>query len=102
MLIAIVIILAILWFLGFISIPALSTVPFVLLGHPITVFDALVFLALIVLLGILPGFFRFVAAVLLLLMVLSFFGLIAIANFTSVIVLVTIFAIIYYLITGGA
>ncbi len=102
MLIAIVIILAVLWFLGFINIPALATVLFTLLGHPITVFDVLEFLALIILIGILPGFFRFVAAVLLLLMILSFFGLIAIANFTSVIVLVTIFAIIYYLLTGGS
>lgn len=102
MLILILILLVILWFLGFISIPPLSTVLFFLLGHPITLFDVLAFLFLIVLLGILPGFFRFIAAVLLLLLILSFLGLVVITNFSSVVVLVAIFAVIYYLLTGGS
>ena len=102
MLVLILVLLIVLWFLGFISIPLLATVIFVLLGHPITFFDLLVFLFLILLIGILPGIFRFIAAVLLLLLVLSFLGLIVIANFSQIIVLVIIFSLIDYLLTGGA
>ena len=101
MLVLILVLLIVLWFLGFISIPPLATVIFVLLGHPISLFDLLVFLFLILLIGILPGIFRFIAAVLLLLLVLSFLGLIVIANFSQIIVLVIIFSLIYYLLTGG-
>lgn len=90
-----------LWFLGFISLPPLPTVVFTLLGHPITLFDLLVFIFLMLLIGLLPGFFRFTAAVLLLLLILSFLGIITIAGLSSVIVLVVIFALIYYLLTGG-
>lgn len=101
MLVLILVLLIVLWFLGFISIPPLATVIFVLLGHPITLFDLLVFLFLVLLTGILPGIFRFIAAVLLLLLILSFLGLVAISGFSSVVVLVVIFALIYYLLTGG-
>ncbi|MBI4099951.1 hypothetical protein HY440_02990 [Candidatus Microgenomates bacterium] len=101
MLVLILILFIVLWFLGFISLPPLATVLFFLLGHPITVFDVLVFLGLLAAIGLLPGFFRFVAAVLLLLLILSFLGLITITGFSSVVALVIIFAIIYYLLTGG-
>lgn len=104
MIAVILILLIILWFLGYIHLPLLPISDFVLLnffGRPITLYDLLIFLVIVWLIGLLPGLFRQIAAILLVIWLLSFFGLIAIAGLGNIIVLVVIFGLIYYLLSGS-
>ncbi|KKU92174.1 MAG: hypothetical protein UY21_C0004G0009 [Microgenomates group bacterium GW2011_GWA1_48_10] len=98
------IVLAVLYFLGYIHLPALPVadrVLFHLFRRPITLYDILVFAIILALIDLLPSPFQEIAAVLLLLWLLSFFGVITIFGFSNVVVLVVIFGLIYYLLTGG-
>lgn len=100
----ILIALIILWFLGFIHLPFLPVSDFVLFnlfGRAITLYDVLVFLLIIWLVDLLPGPFREIAVILLALWLLSLFGVIAVIGLTNVIVMVVIFGLVYYLLTGG-
>lgn len=97
MLIAIVIILAILWFLGYapitgISIPNISL--FVINNHTVTLWELLILAVIGWAIGILPRPFQAVASVLLVLWVLSVLGILAIAGLSNIIVLVIIVGLI--------
>jgi hypothetical protein len=97
MVIAIVIILAILWFIGYIPISGISIpnlVLFTVNNHPITLWNILILLVVAWAIGILPRPFQAVASVLLLLWILSVLGILAIAGLSSIIVLVIIVALI--------
>jgi len=97
MLIAIVIILAILWFIGYIPISGISVpnlVLFTINNHPITLWKILILLVVGWAIGILPGPFKIVASILLLLWILSILGIFAIGGFSGVIVLVIIVGLI--------
>jgi len=97
MIIAIVIILAILWFLGYFSISGISIPNFVLFtinNHPVTLWEILILLVIGWAIGILPRPFQVVAGILLLLWVLSVLGILAIAGLSSVIVLLIIVGLI--------
>lgn len=103
---AILFILIALWFLGFINLPFLPISDIALitfLGITISLYDLLIFLVIIWLIGILPKPFRIIASILLAVWLLSFFGLITIAgiSLSNLIVLVIIFGLVYYLLTGG-
>jgi hypothetical protein len=97
MIIAIVILLAILWFLGYIPVSGISIpdlVLFTINNHPITLWNILILLVVGWAIGILPRPFQAVASVLLLLWILSVLGIFAIAGLSSIIVLVIIVALI--------
>lgn len=96
MLIAIVIILIILWFLGYAPISGISIpniVLFTINNHPVTLWEILILAVIGWAIGILPRPFQAVASVLLLLWVLSVLGILAIAG-PNIIVLVIIVALI--------
>jgi hypothetical protein len=97
MVIAIVIILAILWFIGYIPISGISIpnlVLFTINNHPITLWNILILLVVGWAISILPRPFQAVASILLLLWILSVLGIFAIAGLSSIIVLVIIVALI--------
>ena len=96
-------VLVVLYFLGYVHLPALpisDIVLFNLFGRAISLYDVLIFLVIIYLVDLLPNPFRDIAAVLLVLYLLSFFSIVTIFGFTNVIVLVIIFGLIYYFLTG--
>src|SRR3990172_8101664 len=97
MLIAIVVILIILWFLGYAPITGISIpniVLFTINNHPVTLWEILILAVIGWAIGILPRPFQAVASVLLLLWILSALGILAIAGLPSIIVLVIIVALI--------
>lgn len=97
MLIAIVIILIILWFLGYAPITGISIPNFVLFtinNHPVTLWEILILAVIGWAIGILPRPLQIVASVLLLLWILSVLGIFAIAGLSNVIVLVIIVGLI--------
>jgi hypothetical protein len=96
-LIAIIIILAILWFLGYAPISGISIPNLVLFSinnHPITLWNILILLVIGWAIGILPRPFQAVASILLLLWILSVLGILAIAGLSNIIVLVIIVGLI--------
>lgn len=97
MLIAIVIILVILWFLGYASISGISIpniVLFTINNHPVTLWEILIVGVIGWAIGILPRPFQAIASVLLLLWILSVIGILAIAGLSNIIVLVIIVGLI--------
>lgn len=96
MIFAIIAILFVLWLLGFISVGFLNIPLFSFGGETVTVLDLLIFLVVLWAIGILPSPFRQIGIVLALLWVLSVFGIIAIANFSTIIMLAFIAGLIIY------
>ncbi len=97
MLVAIVVILIILWFLGYAPITGISIPNFILFtinNHQITLWEVLILAVVAWAIGILPRPFQAVASVLLLLWVLSVLGILAIAGLSNIIVLVIIVGLI--------
>ena len=90
-------------FLGYIQIPWLSFINFVLFvinGEDITVLDLLVFLVVLWLIGILPSPFREIGAVLFILWILGQLGIIAIAGFTNIILIAIVIGVVIYILGG--
>lgn len=97
MIIAIVIILIVLWFLGYAPISGIS-IPNVVLfninNHAVTLWELLILGAVAWAISILPRPFQIAGSVLLLLWVLSVLGILAIGGLSNIIVLVIIVGII--------
>jgi hypothetical protein len=97
MVIAIIIILVILWILGYAPISGLS-IPtinlFTINNHTITLWEILILLVVGWAISILPRPLQLIASVLLLLWILSVLGILAIAGLSNIIVLVIIVALI--------
>ncbi len=91
MLVAIVLILLVLWFLG-ISIP--DVILFSINNHPITLWNILILGVICWAIGILPRPFQIIASILLVLWVLSVLGILAISGLSNIIVLAIIIGII--------
>lgn len=103
---AILFVLVALWFLGFVNLPFLPLADInliTLFGIAISLYDVLIFLVIVWLIGILPRPLRIIASVVLVIWLLSFFGLVTIAGVSlpNIIVLIIIFSLVYYLLTGG-
>ena len=97
MIVAIVVILIVLWFLGYAPITGISVPNFVLFNinsHAVTLWEVLILLVISWAISILPGPFQAIAGVLLLLWVLSVLGIFAIAGLANILVLVIIVGII--------
>lgn len=94
---AILILLVLLWVLGFISIPVLSTLDFplfVINGEAISLFDLLIFLLVVWAVGILPSPFREIASVLLLLWVLAILNILAFPGLSSILLIAIIVGLV--------
>jgi len=97
MLVAIVIILIILWVLGYAPISGISIPNIVLFSfnnHPITLWNVLILAVIGWAIGILPRPLQMIASVLLVLWILSVLGVLAIAGLSNIIVLVIIVGLI--------
>jgi hypothetical protein len=93
----ILILLVVLWLLGFISIPGLASINFplfVINGETISLFDLLIFLLVVWTIGILPSPFREIASVLLILWVLAVLNILAFAGLSSLILIAIIVGLI--------
>jgi hypothetical protein len=96
MLSAILVILIILWVLGYLPVMGL-TIPnivfFTINNQPITLWNVLVFLIVIWAIEILPRPFREIAMVLLVVWVLSVIGIIAVSGLSNLLVIAIIFGL---------
>lgn len=99
----VLVILILLFVLGYVDIPSLplhDTSLFSLFGHVVSLYDLLVFLIILWVIELLPWPFRGIASALLVLWLLSFFGIIIVTGFSNIVVLAVIVGIIAYLIRG--
>lgn len=92
----ILLLLVILWVLGYLQFPLTNTTLFNFGARPVSLSDLLTFLIILWLISVLPNPFRGIALVLLLLWVLSLLGIIAIAGFSSLIMLAFIVGLVLY------
>lgn len=97
MLVTIIIILIILWFLGYTPISGI-TIPnihiFTINNHAVTLWEVLILAVIGWAIGILPRPFQVVASAFLLLWILSVLGIFAIAGLPNIIVLIIIVGLI--------
>lgn len=101
MLLSILVILVILWFLGYLhldNLPIPHITFFTINSHPITLWDILIFIVVTWAVGVLPSPFRQIGAVMLVLWVLSTLGIIAFAGFSSILIIAIIVGIVFYMI----
>lgn len=97
------VVLIILWLLGYVNVGIIDIpdiILFSLNGHPVSLWDILILLVISGVIGILPGPFRAIASVLLILWALSVLGIIAIAGLSSLLVLAVIIGLVAYLLAG--
>lgn len=100
MLIALLLILIVLWIFGYANIQALSSLNLPLFninGNTITIWDLLIFLAIVWAIGILPTPLKQIAGALLLVWVLSVLGILSIAGLPSIAVIAIILALVFTL-----
>lgn len=103
---AIIIILLILWFLGYIRVSGLPPIPdFVLFSinnHPITLWNLLILLVIIWAIGILPSPFQEIAGVFLILWILAVLGILVIAglSLSGLLIIAFIVGLLLYLLAG--
>jgi|SRR6185369_2422785 len=97
MILTIIIILSILWILGYAPLSGIS-VPNIILfsinGHPITLWEILILAVISWAIGILPRPFQIVASVLLVFWILSVLGILAIGGLPGIVVLIVIVTLI--------
>lgn len=94
---AILLILIVLWFFGYIHIQGIS-IPnyplFALNGHSISLWDLLIFLVILWAIEALPGPLRIIAGILLIIWVLSTLGVIAVVGLSHLIVVILIIGLV--------
>ena|SRR5258708_8164913 len=100
MLLAVLVILFILWLLGYGPFHVLSVNLFQLNGHIINVWDILIFLVLIWLADLLPSPFRQIAIVLFIIWLLAVLGFIAIPALSNLLIISIIVGLLLYLLSG--
>jgi hypothetical protein len=97
LLVALLVLLIILWFLGYVHVP-IFTVPdiplFVINGHTVTLVEVLIFLVILTAAGILPTPFRQIGFVALVLWLLSTLGILAITGLSSILVIAIIVGLV--------
>lgn len=99
----VLIFLIVLFALGFINIPFIPIRDielFVLMGRSITIYDLILFLFIVWIIDLLPWPFRGLALAILVLWLLSFFGIIVITGFSNILILGLIIGVIAYLMRG--
>lgn len=86
-----------LWFLGYIQIPGLiipDLTLFILNGQPVTLINTLIFMLILFAISILPSPFREISTILLIVWVLSIFGILAVAGISQWLVIAIIVGLI--------
>lgn len=104
MLALIIILLIVLWYLGYIQIPAfpfLNHILFVINSHPVTIWEVLILLVIAWAIGVLPSPIKQIAGVLLILWILGTLGFIAVMGFSSIVVIAIIVGLIFFFLEGG-
>ncbi|HTK03708.1 MAG TPA: hypothetical protein VL401_03005 [Alphaproteobacteria bacterium] len=101
MLVAILLVLVLFWLLGYGPFQVLHLILLKFNGLAITLWDILIFLALIWLIGSLPSPFRQIAVVFILIWILSLLGVIAVAGLSSILVIAIIIGVLLYILSGG-
>lgn len=99
----IIVLLVVLWILGYLNIPAIKILDITLFtvnNNTISLIDLLVFLLIVWSTGILPSPFRQIASAAVILWVLALFGIIAISGLSTIIMIAIIVGLIFYLLTG--
>jgi hypothetical protein len=99
--VAILVILFLLWLMGYGPFTVLHIVLFKFNGLAVSLWDLLIFLVFIWLIGSLPSPFRQIAVVFILIWVLSLLGVIAVTGLSSILVIAIIVGVLLYVITGG-
>ena len=103
MLSLILILLVVLFILGYLQIPAFpitDIILFVFLGRAISLYDLLLFGLILWIIQALPWPFRGLATLIMALWLLSFFGIIAIPGFSNILVIALIVGMIGYIFRG--
>ena len=101
MLVAILVILFLLWLMGYGPFVVLHIILFRFNGLAITIWDVLIFLVLIWLVGNLPSPFRQIVVVFILIWILSLLGVIAVSGLSSILVIAIIVGVLLYVLGGG-
>ena len=104
MLLGLLLILAVLWFFGYIHISGLNLPDlnlFTINSQPVTLWNLLILLVIIGIIGALPNPFRAIAGVLLILWILSILGVLAIAGLSSILVIAIIVGVLVYSLAGS-
>ena len=101
MVIAILVILILFWLLGYGPFTVLHLILFKFNGLAINIWDVLIFLVLIWLVGSLPSPLRQIAVVFVLVWILSLLGVIAVAGLSSILVIAIIVGVLLYVLSGG-
>ena len=97
MIVAIIIILSILWILGYAPLSGIAIPNFVLFSinnHPITLWEVFILIVISWAIGILPRPLQIVASVLLIIWILSVLGILAVGGLPSIVVLSIIIGLI--------
>jgi hypothetical protein len=97
MLIFILVILFIVWIFRYGAVSLLPFPLFNLLGHVITLWDIIIFLLIIWLIGILPSPFGEIASVAFILWILAVLGIIAIAGISNLIIIAILIGLLLYI-----
>ena len=98
MIFGLLVILLLLWVLGFLSIPAIPDLfLFTINGHTISMWNVLTFLVLLLVVIVLPSPFREISLVLFILWILATLGVIGFIGFPSLILIAVIAGIIIHL-----
>ncbi len=103
MLVFLLVLLILLWFFGYIQISTFAIpnmVLFAINGHPITLWNLLIFLVIGAIIGVLPNPFRAIASVFLVLWVLSILGILALTGLSNILVVAVIVGLMAYLASG--
>ncbi len=90
----VLIIIVLLWFLGFIQIPYIHSTLFTLLGKPITLYTILLFLIIAWIIEILPSPLRQIVFILFLLWVLSVLGIFTFTGLSQALVVAIIIGLL--------
>jgi hypothetical protein len=99
--VAILVILFLLWLMGYGPFTVLHIILFRFNGLAVTIWDLLIFFVLIWLVGSLPSPFRQIAVVFILIWILSLLGVIAVAGLSSILVIAIIVGVLLYVLSGG-
>lgn len=105
MLIVLLVALIILWFFGYIVIPGIvipSVILFYIHGFPVTLWNLLIFLIMLVIIGSLPSPFREILAVIFLVWILSLLGFIGAVGLPNLLIVAVIAGLLVYVLQGRA
>lgn len=100
MLLLLLVVLLVLWLLGYGPLQVLHIKLFAFNSHIVTLWDVLIFLVVIYLIDTLPRPFREIAAVLLVIWFLSTLGFIAIAGLSNLLIISLIVGLVLYIVSG--